>query len=209
MASAPRLRAIVSPVTYRRRRVRCGCCDSLRIVVGNGHTPGEHREFGRSDHSTDARCPVYLHGSEAVLRQNRSRPAQMTARMLRDKKIGTMRICQIARAMAVRLIGWNVQILACARPVHADAPGNVTWVGIEELLAKTKTTSQEARSSSMPTQVTLLGASSWTRRAQAKICTFHPMRRTAMARAIWPNPIIPIFLSRSIRAVICAGRARF
>ena len=70
-----------------------------------------------------------LHGSEAVLRQNLARPAQMTARMLREEKIGMIGFGQIARAMAVRLNGWDVQILACARRVHADAPGNVTWVG--------------------------------------------------------------------------------
>ena len=36
--------------------------------------------------------------------------------------------------MVIRLNGWDVRILASARRVHADAPDNVTWVGIDELV---------------------------------------------------------------------------
>jgi phosphoglycerate dehydrogenase-like enzyme len=134
MASAPRLRAIVSPVTGVEG-FDVAAATELRIVVANGQTPENTESLAEATILLMLAALYDLHGSEAVLRQTRSRPAQMTARMLRDKKIGMIGFGQIARAMAVRLIGWNVQILACARRVHADAPGNVTWVGIEELLA--------------------------------------------------------------------------
>ena len=75
-----------------------------------------------------------LHGSEAILRRSLARPLQPTARMLHGKTIGMIGFGEIARAMVVRLSGWGVRILACARRVHTDAPGALTWVTIEELL---------------------------------------------------------------------------
>ena len=68
------------------------------------------------------------------MRRNLDRPAQTTARMLRGKTIGMIGFGQIARAMAVRLSGWGVRILASSRRVHTEAPDDVTWVGIDELL---------------------------------------------------------------------------
>ena len=57
MASVPRLRGIVSPVTGIEG-VDVSAATDLGIVVAKRPDSGEHGEFGRSDHSADARCPV-------------------------------------------------------------------------------------------------------------------------------------------------------
>jgi phosphoglycerate dehydrogenase-like enzyme len=134
MASAPRLRGIISPVTGVEG-VDVRAATDLGIVVANGQTPENSESLAEATILLILAALYDLHGSEAVLRQNLARPVQMTARMLRDKKVGMIGFGQIARAMAARLIGWNVKIFACARRVHDDAPGNVTWVAIDELLA--------------------------------------------------------------------------
>jgi len=54
--------------------------------------------------------------------------------MLGDKIVGMIGFGQIARAVAVRLAGWNVTIQAYTRRGAADAPSNVRFVGLEELL---------------------------------------------------------------------------
>jgi phosphoglycerate dehydrogenase-like enzyme len=56
--------------------------------------------------------------------------------MLGKKTIGMIGFGQIARAMVARLVGWNINILAYARRVHADVPPNVTWVGLDRLLTE-------------------------------------------------------------------------
>ena len=134
MASVPRLRGIVSPVTGIEG-IDVSAATDLGIVVANGQTAENSESLAEATILLMLAALYDLHGSEAVLRQNLARPAHTTARMLRDRKIGMIGFGQIARAMAIRLIGWNVQILAYARRVHDDAPANVTWVGIDELLA--------------------------------------------------------------------------
>ena len=59
----------------------------------------------------------------------------MTARMLRGKTVGMIGFGQIARAIALRLAGWNVTIQAYSRRLLDDAPGNVHFVGLDELLS--------------------------------------------------------------------------
>jgi phosphoglycerate dehydrogenase-like enzyme len=56
--------------------------------------------------------------------------------MLGKKTVGMLGFGQIARAMVARLVGWNVYILAHSRRVHTDAPSNVTWVGLDQLLTE-------------------------------------------------------------------------
>ena len=53
----------------------------------------------------------------------------MTARMLRGKTVGMIRFGQIARAIALRLAGWNVTIQAYSRRLLDDAPNNVHFFG--------------------------------------------------------------------------------
>jgi phosphoglycerate dehydrogenase-like enzyme len=75
-----------------------------------------------------------LRGAEAILRENRARPAAASARLLTGKTVGMIGFGQIARAVTARLSDWNVDIQAFSRRIPADAPDRVRFVGIEELL---------------------------------------------------------------------------
>lgn len=133
LASAPRLRGIVSPVTGIEG-IDLSAATDFGVVVANGQTPENSESLAEATILLILAALYDLHGSEAVLRRNLARPAQVNARMLRNKTIGLIGFGQIARAIAARLNGWGVRIVACARRMHADVPDHVTWVGIDELL---------------------------------------------------------------------------
>jgi phosphoglycerate dehydrogenase-like enzyme len=133
LASAPRLRGVVSPVTGIEG-IDLAAATELGVIVANGQTRENSESLAEATILMVLAALYDLHGSEAILRQSLTRPLQPTARMLHGKTIGMVGFGQIARAMVVRLSGWGVRILACARRIHTDAPGAVTWVTIEELL---------------------------------------------------------------------------
>jgi phosphoglycerate dehydrogenase-like enzyme len=58
----------------------------------------------------------------------------MTARMLRGKTVGLVGFGQIARAMTVRLAGWDVALQAYARRPPDDAPAAVRFVDLDALM---------------------------------------------------------------------------
>jgi phosphoglycerate dehydrogenase-like enzyme len=133
LASAPRLRGVVSPVTGIEG-IDVSAATELSVIVANGQTRENSESLAEATILMVLAALYDLHGSEAILRQSLTRPSQPTARMLHGKTIGMLGFGQIARAMVVRLSGWGVRILACARRTHTDAPGALTWVTIEELL---------------------------------------------------------------------------
>jgi phosphoglycerate dehydrogenase-like enzyme len=133
LGSAPRLRGVVSPVTGIEG-IDVPAATGLGIIVANGQTRENSESLAEATILLVLAALYDLHGSEAILRRNVARPAQMTARMLHGKTVGMIGFGQIARAMVIRLSGWGVRILACARRVHVDAPGTVTWVKIDDLL---------------------------------------------------------------------------
>jgi phosphoglycerate dehydrogenase-like enzyme len=135
LASAPCLRGVVSPVTGIEG-IDVSAATDLGVIVANGHTRENSESLAEATILLVLAALYDLHASEAILRHNLARPAQPTARMLRGKTIGMIGFGEIARAMVVRLSGWDVRMLVCARSVHTDAPGNVTWVGIDELLRR-------------------------------------------------------------------------
>ena len=135
LASAPCLRGVVSPVTGIEG-IDLSAATDLGVIVANGHTRENSESLAEATILLVLAALYDLHASEAILRHNLARPAQPTARMLRGKTIGMIGFGEIARAMVVRLSGWDVRMLVCARSVHTDAPGNVTWVGIDELLRR-------------------------------------------------------------------------
>jgi D-3-phosphoglycerate dehydrogenase len=76
-----------------------------------------------------------LHGTQDLLRRDAPRPAMPRARMLQGKTIGLVGFGRIARAVAERLRGWNVEILACGpRLDPAHPPEGVRPVPLDQLL---------------------------------------------------------------------------
>jgi phosphoglycerate dehydrogenase-like enzyme len=133
MTSANRLRGIVSPVTGIDGFDIAAATD-LGIIIANGQTSENTESMAEATILLVLAAIYDLHGTEAVLRQSLPRPAQMSARMLRNKTVGLIGFGQIARAVVCRLIGWNLTIQAYTRRIRDDAPDCVHFVGLDDLL---------------------------------------------------------------------------
>jgi phosphoglycerate dehydrogenase-like enzyme len=133
MTSANRLRGVVSPVTGIDRFDIAAATD-LGIIIANGQTSENTESMAEATILLVLAAIYDLNGTEAVLRQNLPRPAQMSARMLRNKTVGLIGFGQIARAIVGRLIGWNLTIQAYTRRTRDDAPDCVHFVGLDDLL---------------------------------------------------------------------------
>jgi len=132
MDSADRLRGIVSPTTGVEG-FDLAAATQLGILVANGQTRENVESMAEATILLMLAALYDLHGAEAVLRENRPRPAQTNARMLGGKVVGMIGFGRIARAIAARLAAWNVSIQAYTRRPPASL-GAVRFVGLEELL---------------------------------------------------------------------------
>jgi phosphoglycerate dehydrogenase-like enzyme len=132
MASADRLRGIVSPTTGVEG-FDLAAATEFGILVANGQTRENVESMAEATILLLLAALYDLHGSEMLLRENRARPAQPSARMLGGKTVGMIGFGRIARAVTARLAGWNVAIQAYTRQVPASA-GAVHFVGLDELL---------------------------------------------------------------------------
>jgi phosphoglycerate dehydrogenase-like enzyme len=133
LASAPRLRGVVSPNTGIEG-IDIAAATELGIVVANGQVHENTESMAEATILLVLAALYDLHGTEAVLRDNLPRPIRMKARMLRGKTVGVIGFGQIARAMAVRLAGWDVALRAYARRRPDDAPVGVQFVDLDALM---------------------------------------------------------------------------
>jgi phosphoglycerate dehydrogenase-like enzyme len=133
MASAPRLRGVISPITGIDN-IDADAASKLGIIVANGHIPENTESMAEATILLMLAALYDLHGTEAVLRHNLVRPARERARMLQRKTVGIIGFGQIAQAVVARLASWNVTIQAHARRPRADTD-TVRFVGLEDLLA--------------------------------------------------------------------------
>jgi phosphoglycerate dehydrogenase-like enzyme len=132
MASTERLRGVVSPTTGIEGFDLAAAAE-LGILIANGQTRENVESMAEATILLILAALYDLHGSEAVLRENRLRPAQTGARMLGGKIVGMIGFGRIARAITARLAGWNVSLQAYTRQAPSGA-GNVRFVGLDELL---------------------------------------------------------------------------
>lgn len=132
MASADRLRGIVSPTTGIEG-FDLEAATELGILVANGQTRKNVESMAEATILLMLAALYDLHRSEAVLRQNRPRPERVNARMLGGKIIGMIGFGRIARAIASRLAAWNVSIQAFTRRAPSN-PGAVRFVALDDLL---------------------------------------------------------------------------
>ena len=133
MASMPRLRAVMSPVTGTDGIDELAATE-LGIVVGNGQIPENTESLAEATVMLMLAALYDLRGSEMVLRESRSHPMPVTARMLKGKLIGLIGFGQIARAIVKRLSTWEVRFQTCTRRARSDLPREVSQVGLDELL---------------------------------------------------------------------------
>jgi phosphoglycerate dehydrogenase-like enzyme len=132
MASADRLRGIVSPTTGIEG-FDLAAATAFGILIANGQVSENIDSMAEATILLMLAAFYDLRGAEALLRENRPRAAQTNARMLGGKIVGMIGFGQIARAVAARLAGWNVTIQAHTPRPSANA-GEVRFVGLDELL---------------------------------------------------------------------------
>lgn len=133
MASMPRLRAVMSPVTGTDGIEEAGATE-LGIIVGNGQIPENYESMAEATVMLILACLYNLHGSEAILRNDLPHPIPANARMMKGKLLGLIGFGQIARAIVRRLNGWDVQIQTYTPRLRSPLPPDVIRVELDELL---------------------------------------------------------------------------
>ena len=113
MATAPRLKGIVSPV-IGVDTIDMDAATELGLIVGHGAMPENYQGVSEATVMFIAALLLDLPGKQALLRTNAPRPAQLRARMVRGKTIGLIGLGRTARGVVARLSGWDVQLQACA-----------------------------------------------------------------------------------------------
>ena len=132
MAPADRLRGIVSPTTGIEG-FDLAAATQLGILVANGQTRENVASMAEATILLILAALYDLRGAEAVLRDNRPRPAETNARMLGGKTVGLIGFGRIAQAITGRLASWDVAIQAYTRRPPASF-GPVRFIGLAELL---------------------------------------------------------------------------
>jgi phosphoglycerate dehydrogenase-like enzyme len=132
MASADRLRGIVSPTTGIEG-FDLAAATELGILVANGQTAENVEGMAEATILLMLAALYDLRGAEAVLRGNLPRPQQTSARMLGGKTVGMIGFGKIARTIAARLAGWDISIKAYTRRPPANS-GHVRFVELDNLL---------------------------------------------------------------------------
>ena len=132
MMSADRLRGIVS-LTTGTERFDLAAASELGILVANGQTRENVESMAEATILLILAALYDLRGAEAVLRENRPRPTETTARMLGGKTVGMIGFGRIAQTVAARLAGWGVAIQVHTRRPSASF-GDVNFVELDEML---------------------------------------------------------------------------
>jgi phosphoglycerate dehydrogenase-like enzyme len=132
LTNAPRLRAVISPVTGIDG-IDMAAATELRIAVGNVVVPQSHESMAEATILLMLSALYDLRGSEFILRNNLPSRTPV-ARMAKGRTVGMIGFGQIARAIAARLAGWEMQLQTYAPRLRSPVPDNVKRVDLEELL---------------------------------------------------------------------------
>lgn len=132
--AAPRLRGVVFP-SIGTESLDLAEAGRRGLMVANGATPENFQSMAEATIMLMLNLSYDLRGTEDLLRRNAPRPAAPRARMLQGKTVGLVGFGRIARAVADRLRGWNVEILASSpRLDPAQVPAGVRAVALDTLL---------------------------------------------------------------------------
>jgi phosphoglycerate dehydrogenase-like enzyme len=132
MASAPRLRAALSPVTGIDG-IDLKAATEQAIIVGNTIVPESHESMAEATILMMLACLYDLRGSEYILRNNLP-SRKPVATMAKAKTLGIIGFGQISRAIATRLAGWDLQLQTFAPRLREPLPAHVKRVELEALL---------------------------------------------------------------------------
>jgi D-3-phosphoglycerate dehydrogenase len=148
LAAAPRLRGVVFP-SIGTESLDLAAATELGIIVAYGPTP---ENFLSIAEATVMLMTVLFYGlpkTEAVLRENQTRPKVLHAQLMLGKTIGLIGMGRIARAVVERLAGWRMRVLAFDPHVaQAQAPPGVVMTDLQPLLRQSDLVSLHATLSS-------------------------------------------------------------
>lgn len=117
----------------------------LGIAVGHGATPETYESLAEATILMILAVLYDLRQSEAILRENRARPPRAYGRMLKGKILGLVGFGKIARAVAERLQGWGVTIVAyMPRAPMKPLPAGVERVTLDDLMRRSDVVSIHA-----------------------------------------------------------------
>ena len=133
LASAS-IRAVVSPYTGTDF-IDVAAATKLGIVVGHGQVPENSVGMAESSIMLMLACLYDLRRSEKLLRENLPRPPRF-AHLAMRKTLGLIGLGEISRAVAARLTGWGMNVLAHAPRPRPPIPANVELVALGELLRR-------------------------------------------------------------------------
>ena len=134
MQGAARLRAIVTPF-IGTDGFDAAAATELGIVIANGQVPENYLSMAEATIMLMLAALYNLRDKEDAFRRGLPRQQRQTARMIKGKMVGLVGFGRIARAVADRLLPWDVRIQAYAPRVHAPFPPHVARAALDELLA--------------------------------------------------------------------------
>lgn len=133
MERAPKLRAVVTP-WIGTEGFDIAAATSLGVVVANGQVPENYLSIAEATIMLVLACLYNLPEKIDALRNNLPTPPRQRARMLRGKTLGMIGFGNMARAIAHRLVNWEVTLQAYAPRLKAPLPPGVARVELDELL---------------------------------------------------------------------------
>ncbi len=129
----PRLRALVTP-WIGVEGVDIAAATTLGIVVANGQVPENYLSMAEATIMLVLACLHNFPEKIDALRNNLPTPSRQKARMLRGKTLGMIGFGNMARAIAQRLVNWEVSLQTYAPRLKAPLPPGVARVELDELL---------------------------------------------------------------------------
>lgn len=133
MTKMSRLRAIVSPFSGTEGFDEKAATE-LGIVIAHGSPPENFESMAEATVMLMLECLYDLRTTEAIFRDNLPRPSPPLARMIKGKVIGLIGFGNVARAVARRLEGWQVDIQIYSRQPKSSLPAGVKQVNLDQLL---------------------------------------------------------------------------
>jgi phosphoglycerate dehydrogenase-like enzyme len=133
LRDAARLRAVVTPFIGTDGFDEAEAT-ARGIVIANGQVPENYLSMAEATIMLMLAALYGLREKEDAFRRDLPRPQRQTARMIKGKMVGLIGFGRMARAIAERLLPWDVRIQAYAPRLHAPFPPHVARVALDALL---------------------------------------------------------------------------
>jgi phosphoglycerate dehydrogenase-like enzyme len=133
MASAPQLRALVSPFIGTEGFDEAAATE-LGIIVANGQVAENFLSMAEATILLILASLYSLHWWERQLVHNLPHPPHVPGRMLKGITVGMIGFGHIARAITHRLEAWEVRLQTYVPRLRLPLPDGVTRVALDELL---------------------------------------------------------------------------